>query len=134
MCDLDSGPILGTRLLAVPEKAPHDLAEYLETVITDMDSLSTAFVMVYAKEWATRGKNGCTATSVNVDRGGSDLVDLYRHLLVALANKPRELLSNLLASLLVGRIESVANDSYFDAVYRQWEASTTVGDGAPPPT
>jgi hypothetical protein len=44
-----------------------------------------------------------------------------------LANKPRELLSNLLASLLVGRIESVANDSYFDAVYRQWETSTKIG-------
>jgi hypothetical protein len=121
ICDLDSGPSLSTRLLTTHEAS--DLTAYLKTVITDMESLSTAFVMTYGNELIN---DRCGDGTASAQHARHDVTDLYRSLLVALANKPRELLNNLLAALLVSRIEAAVDDPLFHAAYRSWEDSITM--------
>ena len=129
MYDLDSGPILGTRPLTEHE-TPCDLAEYVRTVVSDMNSLSSALVMTYAKEWITKRDTPCVDTFFSAERREPNVSDLYAHILIGLADKPRELVSNMLTALLVGNIESTAADPDFLKTYQQWEA-LVLGDDRP---
>jgi hypothetical protein len=103
--DLDISPTLGARGLTADE-APTDFAEYLGTVVSDMQSLREQIVDRYATEWRTKLSDPTATTSFSGDRTRPELSDLYVRLLVDLADKHPEFLANMVASVLAESIES----------------------------
>jgi hypothetical protein len=117
--DLDAGPTLGARPLT-PEETPGDFADYVTPVVDDMLSLSANIVHQYAREWVTKTKNPSASTLFSADRTDPQFSDLYVRLLVDFSTQHRELLINMLASLLADSIESTAhNPAFVDQMTRR---------------
>lgn len=120
--DLDVGPTLGAQMLA-HEESPRSLSDYVDIVGDDMVNLLTSITMEYANEWVAKRENPEASTSFSADRTEPRVSDLYVRLLVGFAGKHHELLSNMLASVLVGSITSTASDPSFADRYQQWVRS-----------
>jgi hypothetical protein len=120
--DLELGPLVGV-LPMTAQDVPPDLNDYVRIVVSDLDALSTALVMNYAKQWVLKRDNPSARTAFSTGRDAPWLSDLYAHLLVGFADSPPELISNMLASLLASYIAPLADDPRFDEIYDAWETS-----------
>jgi hypothetical protein len=129
--DLELGPLMGVTPMAAPD-VPADLNDFVRTVVSDLDALSTALVMNYAKQWVLKRDNPSAQTAFSAEREAPRLSDLYAHLLVGFADNPPELISNMLAALLASYITPLADDPRFGEIYDAWETSFLEAPAADP--
>jgi hypothetical protein len=138
MFDLEKSPLDGGRGLAEAETPP-SWGEWVDLVYEDMDALSTAIVYRYAASWLERERNAKGAKVFGADPVPPSRADMFGRLLSDFADRPAELLGNMLACLLIGVVEEAKDDPDFDDVYREWVDGVTASaapteDALPEPT
>lgn len=108
--DLTGDPARGPRRPSDNDSVPDDFAQFLRTVLTDMNGLIGEVVSKYAGEWAFKVQNPTAETSFSADRDRPQIHDLCVRLLVDFAEHHPDFLRNLLIALLAERIEINASD------------------------
>lgn len=85
------------------------LHEFVEQVITQMDSMSASYVMEHAK----------LIRDMGIPQTPEYKHDLFLRLLASFSELPIEVIGNMLAGMLVGCVDDFSQSDEFDELYSQ---------------